>query len=89
MMHLLKIILLEPLYNALILITLIMPGKSLGLGIIVLTILIRFALLPSTVSATRAQKKMKKLQPERQKNKEKYKGDQAAQGQKTMELYRK
>jgi YidC/Oxa1 family membrane protein insertase len=89
MIEFLKVILLKPLFNALILIALIMPGQSLGWAIIILTIIIRLILVPSTNSATKAQKKMKKLQPKLQKIKEQYKDDKAAQGQKTLELYRK
>ncbi|TSC92890.1 MAG: preprotein translocase subunit YidC [Candidatus Berkelbacteria bacterium Licking1014_7] len=65
-----------------------MPGQSLGWAIVILTILVRLALLPSTNSATRAQKKMKELQPEIQKIKEEHKDNPALQGQKTMEIYR-
>lgn len=85
----LKVILLKPLFNILILLTFVMPGHSLGWAIITLTILIRLALLPSTNSATRMQKKMKIIQPEMNKIKEQYKNDSVAQRQQIVDLYKK
>lgn len=85
----LKIILLKPIYNGLILLMLIIPGHSLGWAIIIMTMIIRLLLIPSTNSATRAQKKMRRLQPEIEKIKQQYKGDQAGQGRATMALYKK
>jgi len=85
----LKVILLKPLFNILVLLTLIIPGNSLGWAIVLMTILIRLALLPSTNSATRMQKKMKIIQPEMHKIKEEFKNDPTIQRQKTMDLYKK
>ena len=70
MKALLKFLLLKPIYNALILLVLIIPGHSLGWAIIIVTTIIRLLLIPSTNSATRAQKKMRELQPEIEKIKQ-------------------
>lgn len=88
MKEILKITLYKPLFNLLIFLVWLIPGHSLGLAIIVLTILVRFALYPFSLSATRAQKRMKDLQPEIGALKEKYKDDQKAQAQATMALYK-
>jgi YidC/Oxa1 family membrane protein insertase len=65
----------------------VLPGHSVGLAIIVLTILVRTALFPLTGKSIRAQKAMKELEPDLKKIKEKYKDDKQEQSKKTMELY--
>lgn len=63
------------------------PGHDVGTAIIILTVLLRFALLPSSAKAIKSQKKLKDLQPEIDKIKEKYKNDQQAQAKATMDFY--
>ena len=58
-----------------------------GLAIIGVTILMKIILLPLTLKQDKSMKSMKKLQPELDKLKEKYKGDPKMLNQKTMELY--
>ena len=77
----------RPLHNILILLVGILPGHSVGLAIIVLTIIVRVALFPLTGKSIRAQKAMKELEPEIKKIREKYKDDKQEQAKKTMELY--
>ena len=60
---------------------------NFGLAIIGVTILMKIILLPLTLKQDRSMKSMKKLQPELDKLKEKYKGDPKMLNQKTMELY--
>lgn len=62
---------------------------SLGVGIILMTILIRAVLLPVTIPSLKASKEMQKLQPELKKLKKKYKGDRKALQQAQMDLYKK
>lgn len=64
-----------------------LPGHSVGLAIIVLTIIVRVALFPLTGKSIRAQKAMKELEPEIKKIREKYKDNKQEQAKKTMELY--
>jgi YidC/Oxa1 family membrane protein insertase len=64
------------------------PGHSLAVAIIALTILIRFALLPASLKAAKAQARLQLLQPEMNRIKKEIK-DQKAQGQALMELYKK
>ncbi|MCL5795249.1 MAG: YidC/Oxa1 family membrane protein insertase [Patescibacteria group bacterium] len=82
-----KTILYQPLLNLLIFIVWLIPGHNVGIAIIVLTLLIRLILLPSSNKATEAQKKIQEIQPELDKIKEKYKNDQQAQAKATMEFY--
>ncbi|PLT33249.1 YidC family membrane integrase SpoIIIJ [Bacillus sp. V5-8f] len=64
-----------------------------GLGIIVVTILIRLVLLPLMIKQTKSSKAMQALQPEMQKLREKYSSKDAATQQKlqqeTMALFQK
>jgi YidC/Oxa1 family membrane protein insertase len=77
-----------PLYNLLIFLVWATPGHSLGVAIIALTILLRFALLPASLKAARAQARLQLLQPEMNRIKKEIK-DQKAQGAALMELYKK
>jgi len=83
----LKAILYRPLFNALIFLVWLVPGHYVGVAIIVLTVIIRIILLPSSLKATRAQKKMRDLQPEIQELQAKYKGDKQKQSQELMKFY--
>ncbi|MCS1352695.1 membrane protein insertase YidC [Mechercharimyces sp. CAU 1602] len=60
-----------------------------GYSIIVLTIIIRFFLLPLTLKQMKSSKAMQKIQPEMQKLREKYKNDQQKMQQETMKLFQK
>jgi YidC/Oxa1 family membrane protein insertase len=76
----------QPLYNALIGLYNVIP--DLGLAIIILTVIIRVALLPLSKKSIESQKKMQEVQPELKKIQEKYKNDRTMQSQKLMEFYR-
>lgn len=71
-----------------ILVTIYGMTGSFGLSIIILTILIKIALLPLTLKQDRSMKEMKKLQPKLEALKQKYGNDQQMISQKTMELYK-
>jgi YidC/Oxa1 family membrane protein insertase len=58
-----------------------------GLSILVLTIIIRFIILPLTLKQYRSSKRMQYLQPEMKKIKEKYKDDAKKQQEETMKLF--
>lgn len=77
-----------PMYNILIFLAWVIPGHSIGWAIVVLTILIRLALLPASLKAAKAQARLQLLQPEINKIKAEIK-DQQAQGKAMMELYKK
>jgi len=78
----------QPLYNALIFLTDILPFHDLGLAIIVLTLLVRFILFPFSHRSIVAQRKMKKIEPEISKLKEKFKKNKEEQTRQIMALYR-
>ncbi len=61
---------------------------NFGVSIIIVTILIKIALLPLTLKQDKSMKEMKKLQPELEKIKEKYANDKQMLNIKTMELYK-
>ena len=78
----------RPLYNVLILLSSITPGHDLGLAIILLTLVVRLAFSPLSHKALHTQKKMRELEPELKKIKEKHKDNAEEQGRATMALYR-
>jgi YidC/Oxa1 family membrane protein insertase len=65
----------------------ILPGNSVGLSIILLTVMVRGALFPLTGKSIKAQKAMREIEPEIRQIREKYKDDKQEQAKKTMELY--
>ncbi len=77
----------QPLFNALILLYLLIP--DLGVAIVLLTVIIKLLLLPTSRKAIESQKKMQEIQPEVKELQKKYKHDRQLQSQKIMELYRK
>lgn len=79
----------EPIYNALIALVVILPGHSVGLAIVALTIMVKSALLPLTAKTSKAQAAMKDLEPELKALKEKHGNDREAVARATMELYQK
>jgi len=58
-----------------------------GLSILVVTIIIRFLVLPLTLKQYKSSKAMQALQPEMKKLKEKYKDDAKKQQEETMKLF--
>lgn len=62
---------------------------SYGLGIIIVTILLRVVLYPFTISQVRSMAKMRKLQPELNEIQKKYKNNPEEYQKRTIELYQK
>lgn len=63
--------------------------QNFGISIIIATIIVRIILLPLTLKQDKSMKAMKKIQPELEALKEKYRNDKQLLNQKTMELYQK
>ncbi|MCD6500688.1 membrane protein insertase YidC [bacterium] len=84
-----NIVLYQPLLNGLILLYTYLPGHDFGIAVIVLTLLVRLILHPSSIQAIRNQKALAKLQPKIEEIQKKYKQDKQAQARATMELYQK
>lgn len=78
----------NPIYNALVALVALVPGSDVGIAVILLTILIRLLLLPSSLSAARTQRAMKTLEPKIKALKEKNKGDKEKEALETLALYR-
>jgi len=79
----------EPLYNILVFLISVLPGHSVGLAIIVLTVVVKLLLLPMTQKSMKSQMMMKKIEPEIKIINKKYKNNKQEQAQQTMDLYKK
>ncbi len=82
-------ILYKPLYNALVFLTVIMPGADVGWSVVLLTIAVRLVLLPMTHKQMMTQKKLKLVEGELKGIKEKYPDDKQEQTKAMMDLYKK
>ena len=78
----------NPLYNGLVSIVGVLPSHDVGLAVIILTIIVRVFLYPLSKKAIVAQQKMKKIAPEMELLKEKYKNDREQQGKAMFALYK-
>jgi YidC/Oxa1 family membrane protein insertase len=78
-----------PLYNGLVFLVNIVPSHDMGLAVIALTIVVRFILFPLSRRAVAAQLAMKKIAPEVEKLKQKYKDNPEEQGRAMFALYKK
>lgn len=78
-----------PIFNTLIFLISIMPDRSLGWAIILLTLLIKLILLVPNQKALKAQKQMQKVQPQLDALKKKYKDNPQQLAQETMEIWKK
>lgn len=86
MAHYFNLILVYPLLNLLVFFYHYIP--DIGVVIILLTVLVRLALLPSFHKSLKHQKAMADLQPKMNEIKHKYKDDKEAQAKALMELYK-
>lgn len=87
-MNVFELIVMQPIFNALLFIYAILPGHDFGLSIIIFTILVRLALWPLIKKQLHQTKLMRKVQPELKKLKAQTKGDRQAEAKLVMELYR-
>jgi len=77
----------KPIYNGLIFIIEVMPGHSLALAIIILTLIIRTILLVPSQHAIKSQKKLQEIQPKLEEIKQKYAGNQEKIAMETMRVW--
>lgn len=75
-------------YNLLVLISYITPGHFVWVGIVAITLLIRFAFLKPSIKLVEVQHKQKKLAPKLAELKGKHKDDNEALQKATLELYK-
>jgi YidC/Oxa1 family membrane protein insertase len=78
-----------PLYNILLALINVLPGHSVGVAIILITLFVKIVLFPLTARSIRAQRAMKAVEPELKALKEKHGEDRQALAQATLELYKK
>src|SRR3989344_428973 len=79
----------QPIFNVLILLYNVIPGKDLGVSIILLTALFRFVMLPLSMKAAITQKKFTELQPRVKEIQEKFKTNKDQQARELLSLYQK
>ena len=82
-------ILYVPIYNLLIFLVGFTHSSDVGLGLIGVTLLVRLAILPLSLSAVRTTKAMKIVEPELKAIQLKYKDDKEMQAKETFALYKK
>ncbi len=78
----------DPLYNGLTFFVGIIPTHDIGLAIIALTIVVRIVIYPLSSRAIKAQMEMKKIAPEIELLKAKYKDNREEQGRAIFALYK-
>ncbi len=83
-----KTIFYQPLYNALVFLVANIPYHDVGVAVIILTLIVQIIIFPFRHKSVMAQKKMKEIEPEIKKIKEKYKKDAQEQTKQTMALYK-
>ena len=88
-MNIFELVIIQPIFNLLMLIYSVIPGGDFGVAIIIFTILVRFALYPLTRSMLHQSRAMRKLQPELARIKKQTKGNRQAESMQMMELYKK
>lgn len=76
----------EPIYNALALIVTTIPGGDVGVAIILLTIVIKLALFPLSLSAIRTQVLMREIDPQLKKIKKDFENNREELARRTMAL---
>lgn len=85
--ELFHLLLFNPLYNGLIFILGVSPLIDEGIAVILLTLIVKFLLLPISIKAVRTQLLIKRLEGPLKEIREKY-TDRSEQARKTMELYK-
>ena len=78
----------QPIFNLLVLVYALLPGHNFGLALIIFTVLIRLLMWPLVKRQLRQTKLMRKLQPELKRIKKESKGDRQKESLMMMELYK-
>jgi YidC/Oxa1 family membrane protein insertase len=81
-------IIVQPIFNLLVLVYALLPGHNFGLALIIFTVIIRLLLWPLVRKQLHQTKAMRKLQPEMKKIKNATKGNKQKESQMLMELYK-
>lgn len=78
----------QPIFNLLVLIYAVLPGHNFGLAIIIFTVIVRLLLWPLVKKQLHQAKAMRKLQPELKRIKKAAAGDKQKESVMMMELYK-
>lgn len=78
----------QPIFNLLVFLYNVVPGRDLGIAILLLTLIIRLILYPLSKSAIKSQKDLQVIQPEIEALKEKHKDNKEKMGPELMALYK-
>lgn len=78
----------DPIYNALVYFVDIVPGHDVGIAVIIVTIIVRIILFPLSRKAIKAQLDMKRIAPEIEEVKKKFKDKPEEQGRAIFALYK-
>lgn len=87
-MSLFDTLIVQPIFNLLVLIYGLLPGGDFGISLILFTVLVRLLMWPLVKKQLHQTKLMRKLQPELKKLKAKTKGNKQLEAQLMMELYK-
>src|SRR5258708_6993053 len=83
-----QVLIVQPIFNLLVLIYGLLPGHNFGLALIIFTIVIRLLMWPLVKKQLHQTKVMRKLQPEIKRIKAATKGNKTKETAMTMELYK-
>ncbi|MFA6159879.1 MAG: YidC/Oxa1 family membrane protein insertase [Parcubacteria group bacterium] len=78
----------RPIYNFLIFVYNIIPLHDFGIAIIIVTLVLKFLLIPLSKKQIQSQKKMQEMQPKIKEIQEKHKNDKEKQSRALMEFYK-
>lgn len=87
-MSIFDLILVQPIFNVLVVIYGLIPGRDFGVALIIFTVLVRLAMWPLVKKQLHQTKVMRQIQPELAKIKQKAKGNRQLESQLMLELYR-
>lgn len=87
-MNIFDILIVQPIFNLLVVLYGFIPGGDFGISIIAFTIIFRLAMWPLVKRQLHQVKAMRKLQPELEKIKQRTKGDKRQYSLQMMELYK-
>ena len=88
-MNIFDLFIIQPIFNALMLIYSLVPGGDIGITIIIFTIVVRFLLYPLVKKQLHQTKMMRKLQPKLVEIKKNAKGNKQAEAMQMMDLYKR
>lgn len=88
MTELFNLLIVQPIFNLLVVIIALLPGHNFGLAIIIFTIIIRLFMWPLIKKQLHHSKALRELQPELKKIKKAANGDKQQESRMVMELYK-